>query len=528
MLGDLGRGHRRQLVTLPTGTGKTVVFSELIRRLGPPALVLAHRDELLKQARGKLVEIAPELQLSVGTIRAAQNDVRSPIAVASIQTVSSPKRLAQLMRTYRVVVVDEAHHAAADTYRRVFDHVGDSELILGMTATPERHDNRDLSEVWPHLTYARGLLEMIRAGYLADLRGLRIQLGSLDLSSVKVRGGDYQVGALGRALTDAGAPGLTADAYVHHGEGRKGIVFCPTVELSDNTARELKARGIRAASISGDTPKAEREAKLAAFAAGRIRVMVNCAILTEGFDDPEIGVVLIARPTKSRIMYSQMVGRGVRLHPGKDDCLVLDLVGVSDELSLQSVPTLLGIDVKPGESAKEAAERIEREEAAEEAASRLSRVPTKADDVALLEFNREHLAWIEIGDRLVLPIGKRRQLLIHPDLAAGAKRWQVSLMYESPAGDRFRPLARDLAHGYAIGAAEDVVRRMEKSRYYNDGRAGWRGKPPTSTQIRKLAKQGVSLPEGATRGDVAEILERILADDRVKRLDMALANRSAA
>lgn len=180
-------GSGRQLVALPTGSGKTLVFSELIRRRGGTALILAHRDELLQQAASKLTFVAPELALNIGFVQAGRNDVNAPIVVASVQTLAVASRLAQLPQVFDVVVVDEAHHAAADSYQRILAHIADSGTIVGVTATPERADDKDLRNAFDTLSYARSLEEMIREGYLCDLRALRVTLDELDLKRASRR-----------------------------------------------------------------------------------------------------------------------------------------------------------------------------------------------------------------------------------------------------------------------------------------------------------------------------------------------------
>jgi superfamily II DNA or RNA helicase len=278
-------GVRRMMLVLPTGGGKTVVFSELIRRRGAPALILAHRDELLKQAADKLGQVAPELAMSCGYVRAGMNDVRAPICIASVQTLARPQRLAQLPRHFRTVVVDEAHHAAADSYRRILDHVDESDLILGPTATPERADNLALNEVFQQIVYAKDLLSMIREGYLAEPRGVRVGLAGLDLSKVRKSRGDYQAKDLGEQLDDAGAAQHAVAAFQKHAEDRKAIAFVPTVELAHKVAGCFREAGIPAAAVDGKTPEDQRAQILGDLARGQLRVVANCGVLTEGFDE---------------------------------------------------------------------------------------------------------------------------------------------------------------------------------------------------------------------------------------------------
>src|SRR6266511_3997838 len=287
------RGVRRPLLGLPTGTGKTVIFAALIRRRGGSALVLAHRDELLVQATEKIRQIDPAARL--GLVKAEANEVAAPVVVASMQTLARESRLTRLPRRFQTVVVDEAHHATADSYRRVLDWVDGSPLLLGVTATPERADNASLGEVWDEVVYSRSLLEMIGAGYLVDLRGLRVRL-VVDFSRVRVSHGDFVDADAAAALTAADAPAHACAAYLEHAAGRKALLFTPTVELAHLMAEAFRKRGVAAEAVDGSLPLDERRAILARLRTGETKVVANCAVLTEGFDEPSVDCVIVARP----------------------------------------------------------------------------------------------------------------------------------------------------------------------------------------------------------------------------------------
>jgi superfamily II DNA or RNA helicase len=242
------RGVRRPLLGLPTGTGKTVIFAALIRKRGGRALVLAHRDELLTQATDKIRQIDPRARM--GLVKAEVNEIQAPVVVASMQTLARQSRLAQLPREFETVVVDEAHHATADTYRRVLEWTADSPLVLGVTATPERADNASLGEVWEEVVYSRSLLEMIRAGYLVDLRGLRVRL-DVDFSRLRVAHGDFVDTEAAAVLTAADAPAHACAAYLKHAVGRKTLLFTPTVELAHLMAEAFREGGVAAEAVDG-------------------------------------------------------------------------------------------------------------------------------------------------------------------------------------------------------------------------------------------------------------------------------------
>ncbi len=206
----------RQLVACPTGSGKTLMFSELIRRGGDgTALILAHRDELLDQAEEKLRMVAPELdELRIGRVQAGRDETHTQIVIASVATLASERRLQRLPAVFDRVIVDECHHGAADSYQRILRHVAKSRSIAGFTATPERADKKDLRNAFDTLTYGRSLAQMIDDGYLCEPRGLRVTLDGLDLKKVKKSGGDYQAGALGHALEEAHAAEHVVAAYL--------------------------------------------------------------------------------------------------------------------------------------------------------------------------------------------------------------------------------------------------------------------------------------------------------------------------
>lgn len=518
-----GRGINRALIALPTGCGKTIVFSSIIQQRGGCALILAHRDELLGQAEDKLRVVAPELALSVGRVQAGRNDVDSPIVVASVQTLARQSRLDRLPPEWDTVIVDEAHHATAASYQRILDHLN-AKLVVGVTATPERHDKTRLADVFQEIVYARSLLQMIEDGYLCNIQGLRVELEDLDLSEVKVSRGDYQKDDLARALTQAEAPQHTAAALAEHAPDRKSIVFVPTVALAHATSVAINEIGIRAAALSGETSIDERREILARLSSGELQAVANVDVLSEGYDEPSIDCVAIAAPTRSRIAYVQRVGRGTRLHPGKQDLLVLDLVGVTDDLKLQSLPALFDLKAPPkkGESVTDAVER-EAAEAAEAAAAaekdRAKREAAAAKRRARRAdlFRREQLHWLRIGERWVLPAGGDDSLVLDP-VDGGA--WRVLLLGKNKA----RVLAGNLDLGYAQGAAEEAVREREAMVLADKG-AAWRERRPSDGQLRYLTKLGVTdVPE--TCGEASDLINAAVVGSRLKRLDRALARRA--
>ena len=342
----IDRGIRRPLVVIPTGAGKTIIFASLIARRGGSALVLAHRDELLRQAADKITQADPTLGLGVGFVQAARDDVAAPVVVASVQTLARATRLARLPTRFDTVIVDEAHHAGARSYRRILEHLDSSPLILGVTATPQR-TRGNLGEVWQEIVYQRGIAEMIAAGYLVDVRGIRVGLEAIDLEAVAQKGGDFDADQLGDALEQASAPAHVLAAYLKHASDRKTVVFVLTVALAHRMAETFRQAGVAAEALDGSTDPQLRLGILARLRAGETRVVLNVGVLVEGWDEPSVECIVVATPTRSQVKYAQIAGRGLRTFPGKRDCLIIDVVGVTDRLDLQTMPRLFGLREQP-------------------------------------------------------------------------------------------------------------------------------------------------------------------------------------
>lgn len=375
------RGVRAQLGVAATGLGKTIIFAEKARRTPGRSLVLVHRDELAQQAVSKLRLVWPGVD--VGVVKAERNEVHAQVVVGSVQTLSRPARLAGLMAPWTdpgllsaaapfdLVVVDEAHHVQVDnSYGAILAalRAGEPEraatpeevdagyemglapegpLLFGVTATADRGDGLGLDGVFQEVVFSYDTLYGIRAGYLADVRGRRVKVEHLDLAGVKVSHGDVDQGQAGAAMERAHVQDQIVKAWKAEAPGRRTLVFTPTVEVARLVAEAFTAAGIPAAYVHGGTPADERRALLGPegrFSSGDVQVIANCAVLTEGYDEPRVDCVVMARPTRSRSLFAQMIGRGLRRHPDKVDCLVLDVVGDTADHSLITVPSLFGLE----------------------------------------------------------------------------------------------------------------------------------------------------------------------------------------
>lgn len=324
-------GHTRTLLVLPTGTGKTIVFASVAAdqvRAGDRVLILAHRGELLEQA-------ADKLQRSTGLVSAVEKaestclDSWFRVVVGSVQTLQRTARLERFPHDYfGTIIIDEAHHAITDGYRRILDYFGDAK-VLGVTATPDRGDMRNLGEVFDSLAFEYKLTDAIKEGYLCRILAQTVPL-QLDISSVTLSGGDYAVADLGTAL-DPYLEQIAAE-MAQRCKGRKTVVFLPLIKTSQKFRDLLNAKGFRAAEVNGQSE--DRREVLADFDAGKYNVLCNSMLLTEGWDCPSVDCVVILRPTKVRSLYSQMVGRGTRLSPGKTDLLLLDFLWMTDKHEL--------------------------------------------------------------------------------------------------------------------------------------------------------------------------------------------------
>lgn len=313
----------KTLLVLPTGCGKTIVFSKVIEecvRAGDRVLILAHRSELLQQGADKL---SKSTGLICATEKAEESCMGSwfRVAVGSVQTLMREKRLKQFPADhFDTIIIDEAHHCLSDGYQRVLAHFSEAR-VLGVTATPDRGDMRNLGSYFESLAYEYTLPKAIKEKFLSPIKALTLPL-KLDLSGVAMQSGDFKVGDLGTALD----PYLyqIADEMQQYCLERKTVVFLPLIKTSQKFRDILNERGFKAAEVNGESR--DRAELLEAFDRGDYNVLCNSMLLTEGWDCPSVNCIVVLRPTKVRSLYSQMVGRGTRLHPGKEDLLLLDFL----------------------------------------------------------------------------------------------------------------------------------------------------------------------------------------------------------
>lgn len=488
-----------------TGLGKTIIVGALARALGRRTLVLAHREQLIDQAVEKVGWCWPGAR--VGAVQGARDAVDADVVVASVQTLIQPGRL-QRIGDFGLVVVDECHHAPARSYRRILDGLGagagdGSALLVGVTATPDRGDAASLESIFTEQVFSYDLVWGIRQGYLSDLVGMRVRL-ELDLSDVGVRGGDYDDESLGRAMERAGAPFHIVEAWCEHAASRRTVVFVPTIRVAEETAEAFRARGIAAGTVS-DGDKGSRKATLDAFSAGELQVLVNCAVLTEGYDEPRVDCIVLARPTRSKALYMQCVGRGTRRHPEKNDCLVLDMTGAADDdRDLIDLPSLLGVKDRELGRRIQAGERTALEALAlEEAAVAAGRLSYEDLDI-FAALRSQRLCWVQAGDGVYACSAGGSSVLIEP-ISGGA--WSVAVYDKS--GD----VAVLLGSGdleLAQGVGEDYVRSHANATLVASD-AKWRSRPPSSGQLLAASRWRVEVRPEWSAGDVSAAIDAAAA-----------------
>jgi superfamily II DNA or RNA helicase len=356
---------------MATGTGKTITFAAVICdlfRQGERVLVLAHREELLEQTADKLQLAAPWISPYVAITQGARQDRAHPVVIASVQTIAKPHRLERYEPGYfGAVIIDEAHHATAPTYRQIIQKLAPPR-VLGVTASARRGDAIGLDTVFEAVAYSYPLRRAVDDGYLADIRQLLVQTNA-DLDDVPLRERDLVAKELAKRIDTPERNRLVAESWMRHGEHRKAIAFCVDVAHAQHLAQAFQDFGVEAGWAYGDLGRRERKKVLQDFQAGRLRVLCNCALYTEGFDDPPTACVLMCRPTASISLYEQMVGRGTRLHPGKADLLVIDYVDNCLRHKLVQVHDILGLPLEAmerGERSTEARQNWQAEQEARE------------------------------------------------------------------------------------------------------------------------------------------------------------------
>ena len=513
VVADWDAGHLNTLIAHATGLGKTITSLNLLKQqMGPGerAIWISHRDELLLQPLARFAEWWPQSQLFTGVVKAKQNEVGARLVFASIQTISRPNRLVQLIDSGPIdyLVYDECHHSVTKTAQAFISGLraaNPNMKHVGMSATPWRSDGVGMIKAYDHIAHQAGILWGIEHGWLVPPRGQQVQT-DVSLEGIKLVAGDFAKGQLQEVLSAAGWHHLVARAYVEQGEDRQALAYTPGVQTSKELCEALIELGVSAAHIDGTTPKEERRATIKAFRERKIKVLCNCMIVVEGFDAPSTECILMARPTKSHGLLTQIVGRGLRPYPGKKDCLVL-LFATTDAHIL----TLFALGKsKKLQKAQEKAEKLgvggwsepielfDREQ--------LDGAGLYANAVSL--FSQSVGAWYRDGAVFSLGLGKDnkgvdRTLVILPPnngdgwrlIGLGRKpggKWQDYEIVEHSEIDTVMLMANEIAERRGLAIL------CEKNK-------AWRRQPASRKQLAVLKKFG-AVPLNLTKGECARLL----------------------
>jgi superfamily II DNA or RNA helicase len=343
------RGVKRPAIVHATGAGKSVALSKLasehLRDVGGRVAVVAHRIELIENNAREISDVDPTL--NVGVVKGNRNETRADVVSCSVQTLAGERRR-QMLADVSLVIIDECHRAAAKSYLDILRHYGcygangQGAHAAGFTATMVRGDDKALGDVWQEIVHTKDIASLVQEGFLVRPRGLRVRVEDLDLSKVKRSGGDYQADALGEALEQSLAPEAIAKAMREHAADRRTVLFAPTVHSAGVICEALKDSGFTAAVVHAGTPDVERRQVAEDSRTGKVQIVCNALLYTEGTNWPWLSCVVIARPTRSKGTFVQMAGRGLRLYPGKSDCLIMMIGGSAAGHSLLAPVELFG------------------------------------------------------------------------------------------------------------------------------------------------------------------------------------------
>lgn len=535
---DWNAGYTDVMTTVATGGGKTVIFLQLLDEVltdGKRAMVIAHRNELIHQPYDRLGQFWPQRQQHAGIVMADRNEAWAQIIIGTVQTLQSEKRLAQVLKSGPVdyLIIDEAHHAVAGGYRQVIAALRDCNpqlRHLGVTATPIRADEKGLREIYQKESAHFGIKELVKQGYLAPPRWLAIQTG-ISLTDIRLQGAgvdrDFNQRQLANVYETSNCFDLVVESHKKYADGRQSVAFTVSVDGAYLLADTFKAAGIPAAAADGTTAVAERRQLLADFRTGKFQVLCNVALWTEGLDLPEISCVHQVRPTQSDGLYTQMIGRGLRLFPGKTDALILDYAPI-DSRNIAMMGDVLGVE------AKKEAYVEKKEQPGEVVAGFTFDGETKWLQGNPMEIVSRRLDYLSASPwRWAQPAGKSGPMVL--GLGKGDDEIERSLVISRPAEQMTvwlvakRPDDRwPIAYEVQAGTFEQC---SEWANEYADKRgnavlarkqAGWRNQLASDGQITFARRLGV-WRDGMSKGDCADAITSKLALDAVARKERVAA-----
>ncbi|KAI1450149.1 P-loop containing nucleoside triphosphate hydrolase protein [Annulohypoxylon stygium] len=545
VLASVKNGHKRLGISLATGAGKTVIFTQLIDRIKPHSeeasqtLILAHRRELVEQAARHCTNAYPHMtvEIEMGNMHASGT---ADITIASIQSINSGERIEKFEPDrFKLVLVDEAHHIVAPQYLRTLEHFGldrkddDSPTLVGVSATFSRTDGLRLGAAIDEIVYHKDYVDMIGDKWLSDVVFTTVET-KVDLSRVgSAANGDFQTRELSRVVNTKQVNEVTVRSWLAKAPGRKStLVFCVDLAHVDGLTEAFRQFGIDARFVTSETPNVERSNLIDAFKRQEYPILVNCGVFTEGTDIPNIDCIIIARPTRSRNLLVQMIGRGMRLHPGKADCHIIDMVS-SLATGIITTPTLFGLD--PSELVEKASvKEMQRLKASREIAeSPPARKVTFTDYDSVLDLiadtsGERHIrsisqnAWVQVAPQKWILSGPSRTYIrlekgSTPEDNNEYVAWEIRALpggsskskspYAKPRKLLQASTLIDAVHGSDRYASEKYPHYLI-SRYQQ-----WRDGTPTDSQLEFLNRvrgEGEKLgPTDITKGKAADMITKL-------------------
>lgn len=500
VLDEFKSGVIRQLVSLPTGSGKTVVMAGIAKTINKKTLLLAHREELIDQAIEKFKLVWPGVD--IGVCMGERDEIAHQVVVASIQSASRPKRLARLQdQGFDVMMIDEAHHSVSESYQNVINSLGffgdSNKLLLGVTATPTRSDKLGLGNTYDKITFSRSISTMIKAGYLAPVIGRKI-LTNFSINGIRTFSGEFSLADLSEAVNTPERNAFIVSKFKEYAGDRKGVAFCVDVKHCKDLSEAFNREGIPSSAVWGDMEGDQRKAVLENLKQGSVQVAISCGVLVEGFDEPSIAAVVMARPTRSQGYYIQCVGRGLRIWPGKLDCLVLDF---SDKHNNLDAVMTLSKTIPEAVHVKEISTFDRQDIDTRPKIKAVSECDQEFDVVGVTRF-----IWTDISEgEWSLLDDENREIILRPT----GEGYTATLHY--PDGSSHQVVKEPIPFEYATGCCEDYARRHLKIAFCNAD-ASWMttGNEPTDGQKDYLEKQG-SFREEMTKKEAALEIRKIIA-----------------
>lgn len=525
------KGIHRQVVSMATGTGKAFLVAYLLQyyrqKLGGQVLVLVHREELVDQLIQTIKIANPKLSVSKEKAEYHANPY-SDIIVASVATLgrANSERANRFdWDNIRTIITDECHHASSQSYKNVYLLAGvldknTSKLNIGFTATPRRSDGVGLSDIYDKIVYEYPLKKAVQDGRLVDPIGIRIKT-NVSLDAVKTKGDDFNERQLADTIDNPVRNKLIVQEWLKNAPDRHTVVFSASIKHAQNLAEIFKQHGVKAEAVWGDDP--DRADKIARHKSKETQVLINCQVMTEGYDDPQIDCVVLARPSKSHVLFTQMIGRGTRIHPGKKDCLIIDVVDSTTRHNLVVLPTLIGLPVNldlKGKGLVWAAEKLEEEQKKNPNVDfsnlqDIDNIDAYVESVDLfaeiknipeVEENSE-LIWHKSYDGgyiLILP--DKDFVKIQENLLT---RWELSATIK---GKRFKGERESMAE--AFSAADDLIKKeIPEALTVVKREASWHDAPATDAQLKLIKKliKDKPIPNNLSKGDASRIIGTRLA-----------------